>query len=211
MPAMVEDKAETKDKKPRRVVKRKTLDKWKRKKWFTIIAPDFFNRYVLGETIAEDEANLKNRTIKANAGELSKQAKLRHIHLEFSIQKVQGQKAFTQFKGHEIQDAYLRRLVRRRSSKIQVVEDLSLKTGEKFRVKAVTITSRKASSIQKTQIRKIMQEELKKAAAKKTFDQFVQELIFGTISSSIFKSAKKIVPIKRVEINKSIVLQQKAA
>ncbi|MBU0635848.1 30S ribosomal protein S3ae [Candidatus Micrarchaeota archaeon] len=210
MPAMIEEKTETKEKKPKRSVKRKTVDKWKRKKWFSIIAPDFFNREPLGETVSEEEEKVLNRTIVANAGELSRQSKLRHIQLKFSIHKTQGQKAFTQFKGHEIQDSYLKRLARRRSSKIQVVEELTIKTGEKVRVKAVTITSRKAAQIQKTQIRKIMKKELEDAAGKKTFEQFIQEIIFGTISSNIFKSAKKIVPIKRVEINKSLVLRQKA-
>jgi len=210
MPAMVEETAESKEKKSKKVVKRKTIDKWKKKKWFSLTAPAFFNNQTLGETVAEEPEQVLKRAITVNAGDLTNQAKLRHVALYFQVNNVQGQKASTQLVGREIHDSYLRRLVRRRSSKIQVVEDVSLKTGEKVRVKAVTITGKKASRAQETEIRKIMKEELNHAASKKPFDQFVQELIFGTTSSNIFKAVKKIVPIKRIEINKSLVLEPKS-
>jgi small subunit ribosomal protein S3Ae len=210
MPAMIEETtAEGKEKKGKKVVKRKTIDKWKKKKWFSLTAPSFFNSQSLGETVAEEPEMVMKRSIVVNAADLTNQSKLRHIALRFQVSNVQGQKAQTQLVGHEIQDSYLRRLVRRRSSKIQVVEDVSLKDGEKVRVKAVTITGRKASRAQESEIRRIMKEELKNSAANKPFDQFVQELIFGTASSNIFKAVKKIVPIKRIEINKSLVLKQK--
>ncbi len=207
---MVEETAENKEKKSKKVVKRKTVDKWKKKKWFSLIAPAFFNNQALGETVAEEPEQVLRRSIVVNAGDLTNQAKLRHVALYFQVNNVQGQKASTRLVGHEIHDSYLRRLVRRRSSKIEVVEDVALKTGEKVRVKAVTITGKKASKAQETEIRKIMKEELVRAGSKKPFDQFVQELIFGTASSNIFKAAKKIVPIKRIEINKSLVLEQKS-
>ena len=45
---------EQKEKKEKKVIqKRTTFDKWKRKKWYKIIAPAEFNKTELGETIAE--------------------------------------------------------------------------------------------------------------------------------------------------------------
>lgn len=211
MPAMVEEKTDAKkdEKKPKRAIKRKSVDKWKKKKWFTVFSPDFFNQQELGETVAEEAEQLVGRTLNVNAGSLTKQAKLRHIDLVFSVSKFQGQKAFTAFKEFSTQDSYVLRLVRRRNSKIEIVEDVSVQTGEKVRVKVVTITNRKASVPQKTLIRKLMRDELFKSAASKPFDQFVQELLFGNLSSAVFKAVKKVVSIKRVEVLKARVLHQK--
>jgi len=51
-------KAQAKPKK-----KSKTTDKWKKKAWYTIIAPEEFERRELGETIAEKPETLIGRLI----------------------------------------------------------------------------------------------------------------------------------------------------
>lgn len=211
MPAMIEETEQNKEKKTKRAVKRKGVDKWKKKKWFSIVAPDFFGQHALGETVAEEDNQVMGRSILSNAAEVTNQSKMRHVWLSFQVNRIQGQKATTHFVGHEIQDSYIRRLVRRKSSKIETIQDVQLKTGEKVHVKAVTITSKKASRAQETQIRKRMQAELTASAEKKALDQFMQEIIFGNVSSNIFKSVKKILPIKRVEITKSLVTLPKTA
>lgn len=211
MAAMIEDSntKDVKEKKGKKIVKRKTVDKWKKKKWFSLIAPDFFDKQILGETPAEEEEMVQNRVIKLSVAEVTKQPKFGHVSLSFKVKSVSGQKAQTIFVGHEIQDGYIRRLVRRRSSKITVVKDVITKTGEKLRVKAVAFTNRKATGPQETEIRKRMEKELVSDAQKKEFGQFVQELIFGNASSGLFKVIKPIIPIKRVEIQKSQLLEQK--
>ncbi len=210
---MVEEKtmaADAKEKKGKKIVKRKTVDKWKKKKWFSLLAPDFFDKQVLGETPAELDELVLNRTVQANIGEVSKQPKFRHIKAWFKVVHVSGQKAQTRFVGHEIQEGYMRKLVRRRSSKITVVKEITCKSGEKMRVKVVAFSAgRKASSAQKTEIRKRIENELQSQAQKKEFSQLVQELIFGNASNAIFKTIKGVVPIKRVEIQKTAVITEK--
>ena len=44
--------------------RRKTVDKWKKKKWYTITASKIFNKKPLGETPVEKPVNLASRTIK---------------------------------------------------------------------------------------------------------------------------------------------------
>ena len=46
--------------------RKKTVDKWKKKKWFKIIAPKQFNEVVLGETPAEKETQVINRVVEAS-------------------------------------------------------------------------------------------------------------------------------------------------
>lgn len=213
MAAMIEEAGVSKDakeKKGKKIVKRKTVDKWKKKKWFTLIAPDFFDKQILGETPAEEEKMVQNRVIRLSAAEVTKQPKFGHVSLSFKVNGVSGQKAQTIFVGHEMQEGYIRRLVRRRSSKITVVQTVTVKTGEKLRVKAVAFTNRKATGPQETEIRRRMEKEMADAAQKKEFGQFVQELIFGNASSGLFKVIKPIIPIKRVEIQKSQLIEEKS-
>lgn len=205
MPAIVETPQE--EKKPKVVTKRKTVDKWKKKKWYGVFAPEAFDRRELCETVAEKPELLLNRTVLVNAGDLTRQAKLNHIFLRFKIDNVQAQKAFTQIVGHEIKDSYLRRFIRRRSNKIQTVQDVETSDGKKVRIKAVAITMKQVSGPKEANIRRLMMEEVGRANKKKDFNQLSQELIFGNTASKIFKAISKVIAIKRVEITKSRIIK----
>lgn len=187
----------------RRRVERRTTDKWKKKKWFTIVASKEFSNKVIGETPAEKVKILDGRVVKTNLGNLTNQRQKRHISVSFKITKVEGSTANTVLIGHEIGSSYLGRMIRRRSSKIETVQTVITKDKQSVKVKTIAITARKAKKKQKTAMRKIMITIIADSAKKKTCNQFVQELIFGIISSKIFNDIKKIVPIKRVEIVKS--------
>ncbi|MFH1239795.1 MAG: 30S ribosomal protein S3ae [Candidatus Diapherotrites archaeon] len=205
------DKKEKKGKKGKTVkkklvrkrVERRTTDKWKKKKWFTIVAPKEFSNKVVGETPAEKVKVLDGRVIKTNLGNLSNQRQKRHISVSFKINKVEGTTANTILTGHEISSSYLGRMTRRRSSKVETVQTVMTKDKQSVKVKTIAITARKAKVNQRTAMRQIMIAGIADAAKKKTCNQFVQELIFGTISTKIFADIKKIVPVKRVEIAKS--------
>ncbi len=206
MPAIVETLQEEKKK---IVVKRKTIDKWKKKKWYTIFAPEAFDRKELCETVAEKPELLINRTVLVSAGDLTKQAKINHIFLRFKIDNVQAQKAYTTIVGHEIKDSYLRKFVRRRAAKVQVVREIETADNKKIRIKAVAITMKQVSGPKKASIVKLMQEEIAKSSGKKDYNQLAQELIFGNTASKIFKAISQVAAIKRVEITKSAILLEK--
>jgi len=187
----------------RKRVERRTTDKWKKKKWFTIVTPKEFSNKVIGETPAEKVKVLEGRVVKTNLANLSGQRQKRHISVSFKINKIEGSTANTILVGHEINSSYLSRMTRRRSSKVETVQTVITKDKQSVKVKTIAITARKAKINQKTAMRKIMTTIIADSANNKTCNQFVQELIFGMISTKIFADVKKIVPIKRVEIAKS--------
>ena len=39
------------------------------------------------------------------------------------------------------------------------------------------------------------------------FDEFVQEMVLGKVASEVFNAARKIYPLRRVEVRKSKVLE----
>jgi ribosomal protein S3AE len=55
----------------------KKVDSWKEKKWYSIVAPEFLNRAVVGQTIASDP---NRHHTKFNQNQLSPVLKLKHMH-----------------------------------------------------------------------------------------------------------------------------------
>ena len=188
---------------------RRTADKWKRKKWFTIHAPKLFDQKEVGETVAEKPETLIGRVIKVNARELTGNPKKQHITLFFKIKDVQGLKAYTKLTGHEINQNFLKRVIRRRTSKMETNQIVQLKEGEKARVKSVVISGRKLARIKETAVRKIMMEKIAYASKKRDFDDFVNEMIFGNIAIKIQNDAKKVGIIRRVEVIKTKLIEGK--
>ncbi|MBS3062146.1 MAG: hypothetical protein J4215_06195 [Candidatus Diapherotrites archaeon] len=211
MAQMIEETTKKSDeKKPERKTggqKKRGIDKWKKKVWYSIFTPDEFEKREIAQTVAEKPEMVMGRTLTVSVAEVSKQPRMSHVALKFKVNNVQAQKAFTAVQGFSIQDSYVKRIVRRRSSKIELVHDVVTKDNLKAHVKAVTISGSKVTQTQKTAIRKIMEEELEKAAKAREFRVLVQELIFGNVASAIVKRAKKVASIKRTEISKCTLLE----
>ncbi len=189
--------------------KKKTTDKWKKKTWFTVIAPKEFENKEIGETIAEKPENLTGRIVSITGRDLANQPKKQHVQIKFKITGVSGTKATTEAIGHIIKDNYLKRVVRRRSSKIMTVKNYATKEGGSYKIKVVIITENKASNRQRASIMKktegIVAEIIKELDSKKVVD----ELVFGTIPNKVYPVLKKIFPVKRIEITSSALIAAK--
>jgi len=186
--------------------KRRTVDKWKKKMWYTIVAPKEFDERVLGESVATKPEHLMGRIVKISVRDIAGQIKKQHITLLFKIIDVKGNKAHTAAVGHNVNDSYMRRIVRRRSSKIEIVKEIMLSDGKKLRVKIVAVTNRRARKAQETEIRHLMIEQLDALSGKKDANNTISDLVFGNLTIKINSAIKKIHSIKRVEILRSQVL-----
>lgn len=192
----------------KKVIKRsKTIDRWKTKKWYTLIAPKMFNMIELGETPAQKHVHLENRPIRKPVDQLTGNRKMRHVTVIFKVKDIQEQKAYTKLTGHVIKKAYIQRMVRRRKSKIDAIVTLYTKANEKVRITATTICAKKITRTEETEIRKAMEQEIMALGKNKSYEDFAQDMIFGALSSNIFKKAKEIAKIKRIEIIKSRLLE----
>lgn len=185
---------------------RAVRDKWKLKKWYTVIAPPVFNNAVLGTTPADDPLKLIGRVMEVTLYDLTGDFTQVHVHLFFQIIKVEEDKAYTRFKGHELARDYMKSLIRRRSSKIQGIFNVQTKDGYGLRITAVALTAYRCKTSQKRAIRKIMQNIIVKRASEMTFDELIQAMLFGDLAQEIFQEAKKIYPLRKVEVYKSKLL-----
>lgn len=186
--------------------KRKSVDKWKKKAWYTLVAPEEFERKELGTTVAEKPELVLGRVVSVTAGELANQPKKGHIHLKFKASDINANKAHTQAVGHVIKDSYMKRVVRRRSSKIMLVREYSSKDKKTFKTKVVIVTERKASNRQKAAVLRKADEITGRFIGELDAKKVVEQLVFGNLPNRIYPEAKKIVPIKRIEVVKSFLL-----
>lgn len=201
---MAEEKEEReeKDRKRGKPAKR-TVDKWKKKIWYTIYAPPEFDRKEIGETISSKPELLLGRIATVSAGELANEAKKSHISLIFRVNDVKGNKAYTEVAGHEIKDSYMRRFVRRRGSKVEVVQEEPAKDGVVVKVKSVCLCAKKVTKAKKTAVGKIMRGEVSGFLKETESGKVAGGAVFGNVCMKIFQEARKVCPIKRVEIVKS--------
>ncbi len=157
-----------------------------------------------GDTVADDPSKLIGRRVEMTVDDLTgKLIKNSNLKLLLEIYDVDHTNAYTRFTGHRIDGDYLRSLARRRSSKVDSNIEVVTKDGENIRVKSSCFTLKKASEAQVREIRKIMESVIRSRADSLEFNKYLQEIILGKLSSDIYKVAKKIYPVRRVEITKT--------
>lgn len=185
-------------------------DTWREKKWYTVIAPPVFGETPLGLTPADDPDKLIGRVMEATLYDITGDYAHVHIKLYFQIVRVEGDTAYTRFKGHELMRDYIRSLTRRKTSKITGIFNVWTKDGYGLRVTAMVFTRYRCKSSQKRLIRKRMQEVIANRAANSTLDEFIQALVFsdqeGSLAQEVEEAARKIYAIRKVEIAKSKLL-----
>lgn len=185
---------------------RRTKDRWKSKQWYKVTAPAAFNSAVIAETLADEAEKLQGRTIETTLSDMTGDMKQMHVKLTFQVSEVVDNQARTTFTGHTMTSDYLRRLTRRGNSKIPAVFDLKTKDGSRVRVKPFAISERRAQTTQAQEIRRIMQRLLTESAEKNNLSGFLQDVLVGDLNGRIFKEARKVHPLRRIEIAKTEIL-----
>ncbi|TSD09349.1 30S ribosomal protein S3ae [Haloglomus irregulare] len=181
----------------------RSVDRQKQeKRWYTVLAPEQFDRQELGGTPAEEPEQLYERTIETTLGELENDASENNTKLTFQINDVGSDSAYTEFIKHELTRDYLRSLVRRGSSKIATYQTVLSTDDYRVQIQPVAFTTKKADHSQEKAIRRTMIDLTREAAEDRTFEELVDAVVNGQLSSAIYAEAKTIYPVRRVEVQK---------
>lgn len=191
-----------------RTTARKLKDRWKAKNWYNILAPPSFDNVTVANTLADGPDNLINRVTGISLQDLTNDFRKSHIILYFKIKSIEENNAHTQFIGHTLTSDYLRRLIRRRRSKIEGIYDVTTKDGAQIRVKPFAATDKRIQNSQKKVVRESMNKTITEEATKSTLSEFVNTIIDGKLGSELYKNCKNLYPIKRIEIYKTEVIAQ---
>jgi small subunit ribosomal protein S3Ae len=173
------------------------------KRWYTVLAPEQFDREELGETTADEAEKVLGRTIETTLGDLQNDASENNTKLTFKINEVASDTAYAEFTKHELTRDYLRSLVRRGSSKIEAYVTVLTTDDYRVQVQPVALTTKKADASQEKAIRRTMIDLVEEAGRERSFEELIDSIVEGRLSSAIYGEAKDIYPLRRVEIQKT--------
>ena len=183
--------------------KTRVKDKWREKRWITILAPDSFNNVPVAYVPITDDESAVGRVIDVTLFDILKGDQSQHQYkIFFQIDKVQGDRATTIFKKYEYAKEFLRSMIRRGSSKINLIIDAKTKDGYVFRLKLLILTHRQLNTSRQNALRLIAQDVIQKTVPQMTIDQFVQATCYGKINSDIMAAAKKLIRVRHVGFEK---------
>jgi small subunit ribosomal protein S3Ae len=178
------------------------IKKLKGKQWFAVMAPSYFGSVELVKTPSSEPKKLVGRRLTINAVDLTNDPNKFYMKITFRINKVEGEKAFTEFDGFEIFRDYLARMVVHRVRRIDIIQDLKTKDNVLLRVKSVVITSKKAKATIEKVLRKSVGEMIKNFVENSSLEEFVKGVVSEEIKSKIMTEAKKIYPLRNFEFRK---------
>lgn len=177
----------------------KTVDKWKKKKWYTIKTPTIMDGREITTTPAEKPEQVMGRTIRMSARDLSGQPKKSHYLITMKVSDVQGLSAQTSLVGFEVPPALVKKYVRRRKSKVDLVQNITFSSGVKGRLKTLVLFNFEVPKSIETQCRHMVAKSIAEIASTRHVDQFLMELLFGNGGQTVADSLKNLGSVKKVE------------
>jgi small subunit ribosomal protein S3Ae len=187
---------------------RKIKDKWKEKRWVTVLAPDSFNNIPVAYVPITNDKTAIGRVVEVTLFDILKGDPAQNQYkLFFQIDKVTEEKATTIFKRYEYAKEFLRSLIRRGSSRINFIIDTKTKDGYVFRIKILTLSHRELNTSRKHALRLEAKKQIEKIVPQMTIDEFVQAACYGKINSDIMAATKKIIRVRHVGLEKVKLLR----
>ena len=188
---------------------RTVKDKWRSKHWYKVRAPGLFQHVEIGETMASEPEQVVGRTLETTLQELSGGADIgkAHIKLRFQVDRVSGENtAESRFIGHELTSDYVRRLARRKRSKIDTSLLVTTKDGVQIILKPVAVGEQRLQTRLRAELRRKLRSLLTEEATIRTAPEFVREMLQGELGKLLAHGLKTLYPLKKIEIRSSIVL-----
>lgn len=185
-------------------------DKWRRKNWYEVFVPNYFGGSKLADTPAEEPEKVIGRVLETTLSQITGDFSQDYLKLYFQTTEVEGERVETIFKGHEYLRDYLRSLVRRRSTKVDGIFNITTKDGYQLRVTIVALSQRRIKTSQEQNIRRIMQQTVNAKAQNLTFEQLVHEMVLGKLASDIYNEARKVAALRHVGVRKSKLISAPA-
>jgi len=185
---------------------KKVRDKWRAKEWYDVYAPAYFGEKKVASIPCSDPTKLIGRVVETTLYDITNDFSHQSQKLYFLAVRVKGTKAETILKGHEYSADYLRSLVRRGSTRIDAIFNVTSRDQYVTRASVVAFTRDRVNANQQHLIRSIMRKTIEEKAATLAYDQLCHEMVLGIFGSEVYNLAKKISPLRHVGVRKSKLL-----
>ena len=185
---------------------RRIKDKWREKKWYSILAPNQLGGKEIALTPAVSDTEPVGRKVEVPVSDFTGNFKKSNSKIIFQVTSCTGLKCSTTFIGHVVSDDYIRRMVRRRKEKIDAVTEIVTTDGFTMAVKAVAVTDGKLNSNKRTDLRAAIISCLEEKTTKMSFYEFAKYMVGDDVYSDVVNAVKDIYPLKKIEVRKSELL-----
>lgn len=173
------------------------------KNWYEIQVPDIFDAEEITETPAEKDSQVIGRTVKENLTELMEDSGKYYVDVSFKVTEVEGNKAFTEIDGMECSSEYVSRMIRKRSKRLDLVEDFETDDEREVRIKVVGATVKKTSTNTLKDARKVIKEILEEKSSEQTYNELMENIFVDNIQEELREEVNKIYPFRDLEIRKT--------
>lgn len=184
-----------------KVKKKAKIKKVRKKKWVQIIAPKMFNEVMIGEIPTLDVNSLPGKLVSVNMMSLTRDPKQQGVNIKFMLDSLmEGDKISTIMTGYEIIPAAVKRMVRRRKSRIDDSFALKTSDGVKVRIKPFILTRTKTNKSTNNALIKATREHFIRAVTKSRYEQFLKDFVAKKIQRGLYEKLNKFHPIIICEV-----------
>ena len=183
--------------------------KVKRKSWYTVESPTLFGSKQIGESYLSAPEKAVGRVMTLNLKNLTDSFRDQNSHITLKINNLKGTTLQTEVVGFHIVPTFIKRLVRKKTSRLDDVFTVSTKDGKVVMVKSLVVAFNRNTRSTGTSIRTALRDALRVEAQKQSFDEFVNSVVTSRARQGLKKGLKKIYPIKEVFIRYFKVVDSK--
>lgn len=180
----------------------KSVSNWKKKSWYTVLAPKVFGEKEVGQIISSDPETIPARKIEANLMNLSGNIKKQHITLLLDVDKVAGTTAHTTISKYAMNTAFLKRMARKGKSKVSESILVETKDNVKLRLKLIAVSRNLITSSVQKAIRAELVKQAVYASQTATYEDMLSAIIANTFQKSLKGKLDTIYPSSVVEVTK---------
>merc|ERR1711985_53232 len=203
--------------------KKKIVDPFTKKDWYSLKAPTMFSTRTFGQTLVTRTQGtklasdgLKGRVYEVSLADLNQDEDQAYRKIKLRCDDIQGKNCLTQFHGMDFTTDKLRSLVRKWQTLIEAYVDVKTTDDYYLRIFCIAFTKKRANQIKRTcyaqsaqirQIRAKMVEIMKQHASTCDLKELVNKFVPEVIGKEIGKACSGIFPLQNVAVRKCKVLK----
>ncbi|MBT4604597.1 hypothetical protein HOC01_03080 [archaeon] len=191
--------------------KKDTKIKIKKKVWYNVVAPKSFNHKEIGETYLENPDKGLNRKMTVSLKDLTGSMRDQNVQIQLKLSEVKGTSLHTIPIGYNVVSTFVKRLVRKRTSRLDDVFTLNTKNGKPVVLKMLIVTyghvNKSMATTLRMKVRSLMQDQMQKT----DFETLVSSLVSLKIQSPIKRTVNKFFPIKEVLVRSAHLVDEDKA
>jgi small subunit ribosomal protein S3Ae len=180
----------------------------KKKRWFSLMPPSFFNQKPIAELLSDELSNLVGKKMSINLNQITKDFRHQDNKLLLLISGTSGQLLKTDFVGFETSFPSVKRLIRRRRDRIDLRVIIKTKDNVECVIKFVLVTYKNAANAILTKVRHALSAHIKKIASTKNFMDLANDVVRNKLQRELVPVIRKVFPVRSIVVRQFVATSE---